>query len=79
MEGEKAFLCCGKSGCPSVEADGEGIIVIKDDYGNSVKMKKDEADLLHLAVGCVLQSDGTPTTVESVETKPENFGILPKE
>lgn len=49
-EGNKIFMCCGKANCPSVEINDEGLIEIKDDYGNSVKMKKEEAALLKDAV-----------------------------
>lgn len=49
-EGNRIFMCCGKANCPSVEVDGDGLIKIKDDYGNSVKMKKEEASLLKDAV-----------------------------
>lgn len=49
-EGNRIFMCCGKANCPSVEIDKEGLIKIKDDYGNSVKMKQEEASLLKDAV-----------------------------
>ena len=49
-EGNRIFMCCGKANCPSVEVDKDGLIKIKDDYGNSVKMKKEEAALLKDAV-----------------------------
>lgn len=49
-EGNKIFMCCGKANCPSVEINSEGLIEIKDDYGNSVKMKKEEAELIEGAV-----------------------------
>jgi len=49
-EGNKIFMCCGKANCPSVEINSEGLIEIKDDYGNSVKMKKEEAALIEKAV-----------------------------
>lgn len=49
-EGNKVFMCCGKANCPSVEINDEGLVEIKDDYGNSVKMKKEEAALLKDAV-----------------------------
>ncbi len=49
-EGNKIFMCCGKANCPSVEINDEGLIQIKDDYGNSVKMKKEEAALIEKAV-----------------------------
>ena len=71
MEEGKAFLCCGKAGCPSVSKDSEGLVVITDDYGNSVKMKDEEAEMIHMAlahVACDLNDD------TSCEPKPENFG-----
>lgn len=49
-EGNKIFMCCGKANCPSVEINDEGLVEIKDDYGNSVKMKKEEAQLIEKAV-----------------------------
>jgi len=49
-EGNKIFMCCGKANCPSVEINSDGLIEIKDDYGNSVKMKKEEAALIEGAV-----------------------------
>ena len=49
-EGNRIFMCCGKANCPSVEINKEGLVEIKDDYGNSVKMKKEEAALLKDAV-----------------------------
>lgn len=49
-EGNKVFMCCGKANCPSVEINDEGLVEIKDDFGNSVKMKKEEAALLKDAV-----------------------------
>lgn len=70
MDNGTAFLCCGKAGCPSVAKTAEGLIKITDDDGNSVQMKQEEAELIHLAV-CHVNDEGT----DSVETKPENFGI----
>jgi hypothetical protein len=49
-EGNKVFMCCGKANCPSVEINEEGLVEIKDDFGNSVKMKKEEAALIEKAV-----------------------------
>ena len=49
-EGNKVFMCCGKANCPSVEINEEGLVEIKDDYGNSVKMEKEEAALIEKAV-----------------------------
>lgn len=50
QEGSKVFMCCGKAGCPSVEFDSEGMVEIKDDFGNAVKMNKGEAALIAGAV-----------------------------
>ena len=75
MEKNTAFLCCGKAGCPSVSKDSEGLVVITDDHGSSVKMSEDEALLIHLAVCAVNDPDHDQTPVE---TKRENFGIEPK-
>ena len=49
-EGNKIFMCCGKANCPSIETNDEGLIEISDDYGNKVKMKKQEASLISDAV-----------------------------
>jgi hypothetical protein len=49
-EGNKIFMCCGKAKCPSVSLNEEGLVQIEDDYGNLVKMKKEEAALLKDAV-----------------------------
>jgi hypothetical protein len=49
-EGNKIFMCCGKQKCPNVEIIEDDMIQISDDYGNSVKMKKEEAGLLSQAV-----------------------------
>jgi len=49
-EGNKIFMCCGKANCPSVSINKEGLVEITDDYGNSVKMNKDEASLIHDAI-----------------------------
>jgi hypothetical protein len=49
-EGNRVFMCCGKQRCPSVQFNDEGLITIEDDYGNSVKMKKEEAALIKGAV-----------------------------
>jgi hypothetical protein len=49
-EGNKIFMCCGKANCPSVSFNEEGLVQISDDYGNTVKMKKQEAELLEDAI-----------------------------
>ena len=56
-EGNRIFMCCGKANCPSVEINEEGLVEIKDDYGNSVKMKKEEASLLKDAVNKLKSSN----------------------
>ena len=58
-EGNKIFMCCGKAKCPSVSFDEEGFIQIEDDYGNSVKMKKEEAALLKDAVAQLSEDNET--------------------
>ncbi len=70
-EAGKAFLCCGKAGCPSVSTDTNGDVVITDDYGSSVKMKQEEAELIHVALAHVTDDMNNDT---SCEPKPENFG-----
>lgn len=49
-EGNKIFMCCGKAGCPSVEVTDDQLIQISDDFGNSVQMKPEEAELIKAAV-----------------------------
>jgi len=56
-EGNKIFMCCGKAGCPSVSINDEGLVEISDDYGNSVKMKKEEANLMGQAVDKLSQKN----------------------
>lgn len=58
QEGEKFFMCCGKAGCPSVEMNDEGLIQIADDFGNTVKMNKEEAALIAGAVEQLKQFEG---------------------
>ena len=58
MEGGKVFMCCGKAGCPSVELNDEGLVQIADDFGNTVKMNKEEAALIAGAVEQLKQFEG---------------------
>ena len=44
------ILCCGKGGCPVLSKERDGSIKITDDFGNSVKMQKAEAELIHGAL-----------------------------
>lgn len=39
-------LCCGKNNCPVVTELPDGMIEITDDYGNKIKVKKEEASLI---------------------------------
>jgi hypothetical protein len=39
-------LCCNKKGCPVVTDIGDNMVEITDDYGNKIKVKKEEAILL---------------------------------
>jgi len=57
MEGGKVFMCCGKAGCPSVEIDQDGLVNIADDFGSSVKMKIEEAELIKSAVEKLANQD----------------------
>ena len=68
MEAGKAFLCCGKAGCPSVSTDSNGDVVITDDHGGSVKMKQEEAELIHLALSHVNDNLEGDTSCETTYT-----------
>jgi hypothetical protein len=48
-------LCCGKKNCPVVTELADGMIEITDDYGNKIRVKKEEAALI---------SDGVQTIQE---------------
>ena len=54
LENGKAFMCCGKAGCPNVEfiedEDKNPLVKINDDHGGSVKMLFSEASLISQAV-----------------------------
>ena len=50
-------LCCNGKGCPIVEDLGNGNVKITDDHGNSITVKKEEANLI---------SDGVKTLGESL-------------
>tara|TARA_R100000008_G_C3570031_1_gene161495 strand:- start:486 stop:662 length:177 start_codon:yes stop_codon:yes gene_type:complete len=47
----QVILCCGKGGCPTLSKTKEGLIQIKDDFGSSVLLKEEEANLIHKALG----------------------------
>lgn len=42
----KVLLCCGKGGCPTVEFNDDGAIVITDDDGGEVTLTKGEVEKL---------------------------------
>jgi len=49
-ENNQVTLCCGRKGsCPTIEKINSDII-IRDDYGSSVKMSKHQADLIQQAL-----------------------------
>jgi hypothetical protein len=46
-ESEKTVrLCCNKKNCPTVTDIGDGMVEIADDYGNIIKVKKEQASLI---------------------------------
>ena len=47
-------LCGGKACCPVLTLD-EGVVYIKDDYGNQIKIDKKQALLIH---GAIKKLDG---------------------
>lgn len=49
-DGNRIFMCCGKANCPSAIINEENFVEISDDYGNTVKMKIEEAELLDGAI-----------------------------
>lgn len=49
-DGNRIFMCCGKANCPSAIINNENFVEISDDYGNTVKMKIEEAELLDGAI-----------------------------
>lgn len=42
-------MCCGGKGCPTLKLN-DDVVSIKDDYGNTVKMTKGEAELIKQAL-----------------------------
>lgn len=68
-ESGSIFLCCGKAGCPSVKQDDDGMVVIKDDDGNQVKMKLQEALLLGPAMKAIEDGVASNDDVEYPEAE----------
>jgi hypothetical protein len=46
---QSVILCCGSKRCPVVSMDGDDI-KIKDDYGQTVTMSKQQAEMISEAV-----------------------------
>ena len=46
---DKIKLCCGGRGCPTIEDDGDNV-VITDEEGNQVTLTKEEAKLIPCAL-----------------------------
>ena len=45
-------LCCGGRGCPTIRLSVEdsNYVYLTDDYGKEIKIKKEEAALIHKAL-----------------------------
>lgn len=43
-------LCCGNQGCPVISLEKNDIIKIKDDFGNEVTLKPEQAQLIERAL-----------------------------
>lgn len=52
-KGNKILLCCGKSGCPSIEKAKKGMYKIKDDHGGSVLLDKDHLSAIREALAAL--------------------------
>jgi hypothetical protein len=39
-------LCCNGKGCPVVTKGDDGFVTITDDFGNTIKVKTEEAELI---------------------------------
>ena len=50
LQNNQILLCCGKGGCPILAKEKDGSITITDDYGNTVKMQEEEAQLIQNAL-----------------------------
>lgn len=50
MNGNAVVLCGGKACCPELNINESGDVEIKDDYGNKVRMSKDQAKLINKAI-----------------------------
>ena len=49
-QGDTVVLCCNGKKCPVVRDVGDEKIEIKDDYGNSIVITKDQAQLIPQAL-----------------------------
>ena len=46
----QVLLCCGGKACPVLSDLEDGMIKIEDDFGGSIKIKKEQALLVHDAI-----------------------------
>ncbi len=46
----QVLLCCGGKACPILSDLEDGMIKIEDDFGGSIKIKKEQALLVHDAI-----------------------------
>lgn len=46
----QVVLCCGRKGCPTVSLRKDGTVCISDDFGGSVRLEEDEAQLITKAI-----------------------------
>lgn len=50
LKENQILLCCGGKACPVLSDLEDGMIKIEDDFGGSIKIKKEQALLVHDAV-----------------------------
>ena len=53
---DSVILCCGSKRCPEVSIEND-MIKIQDDYGQTVKMSKEQASLIQNAVDMLTKND----------------------
>ena len=49
-------LCCGGKGCPEVKINSDRV-EITDDYGNTIRITKEEADLIPKALVALTEEE----------------------
>ena len=50
LKSNQILLCCGGKACPVLSDLEDGMIKIEDDFGGSIKIKKEQALLVHDAI-----------------------------